>query len=1212
MPANAEKRLPPGRRVLLAAVFLLLRPGPAGAGEGPAERLDLIRRIVIERGEYDLAEIQLRGFVEENRSRPVAAEALVLLGYCQDKQKKNREAAAAYARVLEEHPEAPAALRADAGLGAADANFRLELYREAIRFYDGVVSLDVKPEQTESALFWRGEAKVRLAASSGPEAGGFLAAAADFAALLERFPDSKLFPAALAGAGFAYFDAGDQVRALEFFRRLVRDFPEDRRAEEAAYYTGESLYRLSRLEEAKAAFGEFLARRPESSLAADARAGSAWADYDLGRVAEAAAGFEEAAKLAGDDRPRALALLYDAGCAWREAGDPRKAAAALLEPARAPEHELHPLALYRLGTLWQEQARAAREKAEAAAEPADREKYRALQRKIGADSIQYFRRAIATGKLGAEEIEARSLLGEVLLDAGDYPAAGETFAGVASRWPDSERAPWAFYHQALAERELSLAEKDEAAARGHLRLAAEALRQALSRPEAAVRLQAAWALADYLAAAGDAEGAREQYRWLASEAGGWAAGRGLPGLEGRAGEYAADSLFRLGESYYFDSDYPRASGFYQEIVNTRPDSPQAAMAQLRLGEIAENGRNPAAALERYRSALAAGQRFGKARVGSTLGFARLRLGALLLREGQREENPEARRARLQESLRQLAAVVDDPPEGVDLARPHYYLGEAKYGLGLKREAAGDYEASLRSGKGSGVEDAAWFGLAWARRDLGDSAGAMECCRRIIEDFPASGLRPDALSLLASLRRAGGDSAGALADLEQFLREFPDHALSPRGELERASALDETGRPAEAAEAFQRFLLAHPGHPDLPQALYQRSRALWNAARPRVAEAAAAEERWRSLTGGRAIDELPEADRPQAEAAEKAWRRLAGEVAGAEEEILADLRDLTDRYPDYRAADAAWLMTGELLYDRGDYQPALEAYRKALDLAVKNNSSLADKAQYRLAWSIQRLAEAAERDSLSRPDPEGREAARKDMWDKRVAAIDAFESIIGRHPRSDLLADACFRAAELRRRSGQDNSDPARRSAWFQSAVQRYRQSLERAAPDAGHRRAAEYGEGACLLLDNQPAAAREVFRKLLLNPDDPYVQEAYWGLGQASLDLGAHADAAAAFEQALALDKASEAAAKSRYGLGLAAALAGDRSRARFEFLSVETEYPQYPEWAAAALVRAARTALDDGLRDKAIGDLERTLARYPDTPAASEAREIQAGLNRD
>ncbi|MDR1745321.1 MAG: tetratricopeptide repeat protein, partial [Planctomycetota bacterium] len=879
------RTLPAGRRALTVLVCILIASS-AFAGETAVEKLDLIRRIISERGEYDLAERQLREFVEGNKGNPVAAEALALLGYCLDKQKKNLDAAETYSRVAAEYPAAPEQLRADASLGAADAWFRLGRYRDAIASYGAVAELDGKPEQGESALLWRGEAEYRLALEeqeAGRGAAALLAdAARDFTAFLEKYPDSKLTPSALSGAGFAFFDAGDYEKALENYRRFVTEFPDDRRAGENRYYIGESLYRLNRYDEAKTAFRDVLANDPGGAFAADARAGEAWADYGLRRVAEAAAGFEEAAALAGSDQELRLSLLYDAGCAWREAGEAQKAAQPFLDVARASDHPLNALAWFRLGTLWQEQARAARERAERAATPEDREKFAAMQKKLGEDAAQYFRRAIAGGRLGDEEIEARSLLGEVLLDAGQYEDAVREFGEIASRWPESERAPWALYHQALAERELSLAASDERGKTDRLARAAAALEKSLAYPAAKTRLQAAWALADYQNQLGNADAAREQYRWIANDAPAWAKewknpqGRPDPALENRAAQYAGDALFRLGESYYLTNDYSRAAGFYQEILAKHQGTPQAAMSLLRLGEIAEAGREPDVAQTRYEEALRLGMQLGRNRVGSTLGYAQLRLGTLLLRAGQKEEDGAARRKSLQEAARNLAAVLADAPEGLGLARPHYYLAEARYSLGQKKEALADYENSLKADEKGELADAALFGVAWSKRDLGDNEGALEAARKVIADFPDSDVRPDAFALMASIRRASGDAAGALADLDRFLEEYAGHPLSAKAELERASALDETGRHAEAAEAFRKFLSDNPEHPDAPQALYQRSWALWNRIKPQAQQMRAAGE------------------------------ALSDEVRKAEDEILASLRDLTGRHPDFAAVDAAWL------------------------------------------------------------------------------------------------------------------------------------------------------------------------------------------------------------------------------------------------------------------------------------------------------------------
>lgn len=1220
MPELVKTRIAPAQVfAALALVGLLLAGAVAPAGDSATEKLDLIRRIINDRGEYDLAERQLKTFIDETKNTPQTAEALVILGHSQAHLGKNEDAAKSYSRMVEEFPGAPRQLRVDAAIGAADAFFHQRRYADAVKYYTTVIDLGGKPEQTEAALLWRGEANYQLATAER-EAGGdadlLLARAGDdFSRFIDTFPEAKLFPSALYGAAFAAFDRGDYEKALGFFQRFGREFPDDRRSEENGYYIGESNYRLDRFEPAKKAFADVLAKYPDGMFAADARAGEALSDYGLGRFSEAAAGLEEAAALAGKETEQGLSFLYDAGCVWREAGESQKAAQPFLEVAKAGNHELNSLAWFRLGTLWQEQAGAARDRADSADPGPDQERFRAMQKKLGDDAAQYFRRALAGGRLGDEELEARSLLGEVLLDAGRFDEASVVFDEIAHKWPESERAPWALYHQALSERKLSQTAREDAGRRNHLAKAAAALKKSIEYPDARTRLVAAWALADYQAALDDRDGAREQYRWLSTEGRKWAAdwrdnrGRADPTLERRAGEYAVDSLFRLGESYYQANDYVRAGGFYREILNQYAATPQAAMAHLRLGEIAEAGRDFPAAVERYREALALGNKLGKAGVGTTIGYAQLHLGSLLLQNALKETDAAQRRKLLGDAADNLAAVLSDPPKGMDLSRLHYYLAEARYGLGLKKEALDEYQASLRAQPKGEFADAALFGAAWVKRELGDSAGSLADASRVVSEFPASAQRPDAFALMASIRRAGGDAAGALRELDSLLGEYGQHPLAAKAELERAGALDELGRHSEAADAFAQFLERHPGHDDVPSALYQRSWALWNHIRPKVAQLRENEAKIQGVEAGRPRASLTGADAAEVARLEGTAKSLSGEVRTAEDRILSALGDLTERYPDYAVVDSAWLRIGEILYDRNDYQGASNAYRKALAAAEARGGELADKAQYRLAWSIQRLADAAEAASLSGTSAKAREDARKDMWDKRVAAIDAFETIIGKYPDSDLVGDACFRAAELRRRSGLDNADGARRSAWFESASQRYRQALEKGGPDAPYRQAAEYGDGFSLLLDDKSGPAREVFRKILLDPDGPYVQEAYWGLGQASLNLHAYADAQQAFEQALAVDKDSEVAAKSRYGLGVTAAMSGDNAKARLEYLAVDTLYPNYPEWAAVALVRAARTALEDGFRDKAIGDLERVLARYGDTPAAEEARDLQASL---
>ncbi|MDR1613256.1 MAG: tetratricopeptide repeat protein [Planctomycetota bacterium] len=1212
------------------ALFLLslyaLSAHPVLAGESASAQLEQIRRLIGERGEYDLAESRLKVFVDEFRSLPAAAEALLLLGYCQDKlalnqnrPEKSQEAAASYSRVLNEYPNAPKNLRADAAMGAADAWFRIRRYEDAIRRYGEVLELSERQEQIETALMWRGEANYYKGIDE-KDAGGsgqdwLDAALVDFSSFVTRFPDAKNLAAGIYGAALAAFDGGKYVESLPLLRRFIFEFPSDRRYEECLYLEGESLYRLKRYEEARAAFRRVLEKRPDGEYAPDARGGVAWVDRALGRIADAASGFEEAAKLAGEDEELSLSYLYDAGCAWQEVGDVQKAAKPLQQVAKASNHPMNGLAWLRLGTLWQEQAKEARERARAAADTATRDNFLARQKEIGGEAVNYLRKAMENGKLGDEEIEAESILGEVLLDAERYEEAARTFGEIARKWPDSGRAPWALYHRALSLREMARrAEKGRA--EDLLAQAAQALRSALGHENARERLHATLALADYAAIGGDLEEARRNFRWLATEGEVWARewrdrdGQGDPALVALAAEYGAGALFRLAESYFQEADMPRASGFYQEILTNHPETPQAAMAELRLGEIAESGKDVETARRRYESALRLGERFGANLVGSTIANARRHLGILDLRDGQRTPNDQERRAKLESALAHLSAVLENPPADVNQARVLYFLADAKYSLGMKKEALVDYGKSLAGDPKGDVSDAALYGVAWVNFELEDYPEALAAVGRLMSEFPSSILRPDAMILGATAKRSSGDAEGALADLDALLADYPGHRLAARAELERASALDELGRHEEAARAFQAFLADHPDHPDTPQALYQRSWSLWNQIKPQVLEAREAERRYRELAGNADAETLPDPDRLAALNARDEMNRAAERVRSAEDEILSLLRELTDRYPGNPVVESAWMRIGEILYDRGEYQQASAAYRRSLTLAETRKSELAVNAQYRLAWSIQRLSEASERSWRSERDPERKEAVGKEMWDRRLAAIEAFETIIGKYSKSALAGEAAYLAAELRRRSGQDNSDVARRGGWYDTAIQRYRQALEMGGADAAYQRAAEHGIALSYLLDRKFAEARERFQKFLFDySDGPFTQEAYWGLGQANLELEAYVEAGTAFERALALDGDTETAAKALYGLGFVAAQAGDREKARVQFLDVDFRYPQYPNWAASALVSAARMALSSGQTDKAISDLERVLARYPDTPSAEEAKDLQAGI---
>jgi TolA-binding protein len=95
--------------------------------------------------------------------------------------------------------------------------------------------LDGKDYSVQRALFMRGQYYINLEK--------WAEASADFASLAERFPKSYLAPVALFNAASTSESAGDKVKAVELYTRLVDDYAD--KAGEAA----EALFNLGRLAE---------------------------------------------------------------------------------------------------------------------------------------------------------------------------------------------------------------------------------------------------------------------------------------------------------------------------------------------------------------------------------------------------------------------------------------------------------------------------------------------------------------------------------------------------------------------------------------------------------------------------------------------------------------------------------------------------------------------------------------------------------------------------------------------------------------------------------------------------------------------------------------------------------------------------------------------------------------------------------------------------
>lgn len=1152
-------------------------------GESPEDAFEYAKHLLLEREEIESSISRFEAFASQYPQHRLAPYALAYAAYGCAKIQQHARAVQWYERLLDAYPQAEESLRSDAMTYGGDAAFKNGDFAKAIALYTQLLETFPRSSQVESALFFRGEARYRLGLRTAAEGKAedaaklFEEAISDFETFIKTHPESKLLPAVLLSAGFTCLERKDYPRAITFLSQRLQAFPDDPREEECRYSLAEAYYGMGKLAEARREAQVILRRTPESSFAGDAEELLAWCDYAEKKREAAAEGFLRAAERysrasqadshrANALRPRIIQAQMNAGLAWQEAGRLSEARRLLESVAAIEGHPAQAKARFRLGQVFLEEARKLAEPERAS---------------LLSEAVSEVERAISLGTLDLDTPAAFALLGEIHLDRRDYPAAAQAFSSLVAKWPEHEYAPFALYHWAVAEGE-----------NRHYGEAVAAIRQLLVRfPNHPLRIQAAYAMGGYQMAVGKKEKGRLAYTEVAENAKAWAEahrapdGAPDPALLGRAEELAADSLFRLGESYYPDEDPHRAATYYRTLLERYPQQAIAHMARLRLAELAESQGRYSEAANYCREILALSSKESEA-----VGYAQYRIGILALRESQKLPDEEQRRQCLETARRELTSYLErfgSRSGGEAMARKAaYYRAEALYGLGKKEEALRDYRRGYEGDPKGELADRALFGEGWCLYELERHKEALACFAQLLKDYPTSAVRPDALFLSAVLKRRAEDLEGALHDLEQLLQEDPDGVFVGRAEVERARILDAMGKSEEAAKGLEAFLSAHPRDPEVASARYTLSWIEWGKVEPIWRRAKEIQERIEHLQKGRRLGELDEVTQKEIEALQKEWEKESALARAGEDRVQRILETLIQEHPQFPLLDSVFLRLGEIAYEREDYRRAIQRYEEALQ-AMKNNpeSRLGDTLLYRLAWSHLRQAYV-------------KGLSVNEIRKEKEAALAQFESLLHQYPTSEVRAPSAFYAAELRRELG----DP-------EPALRHYDMALAQGLKDPLVR-TAMYGRGMALLDLGRPVEALQVFQTFLQTyREGEGIRDAMWGAGEACLRLGRENEAEAWFEKAKVDEEGEEACAKARYGLGMIRLRRQEWEKAREEFRKIDAFYSHYPEWAARALLQAAEASRRLGDRGGARKDLERIVSRYRETTSAREAQaQLQQG----
>jgi TolA-binding protein len=221
----------------------LLRKGFPQSAELDRTLLELAK-LAFSREDYPFAE-RLDGELAGHSKSPLHAEALADLGWSYHRQKKYAEAAAAFARVLNEHPD-------DAALVPEAA------FQRGIALHDGG-----KIEEAQSAFAFAaklpGDSKeIFLAGWQSARLLGRLKkpteSDAAFDALLKRFPKSKDGDKVLNEWANLQYDAKNDPRGDKILRRLISEYPNSSLAGNARLTLAESDLIAGKTDQAKNQF----------------------------------------------------------------------------------------------------------------------------------------------------------------------------------------------------------------------------------------------------------------------------------------------------------------------------------------------------------------------------------------------------------------------------------------------------------------------------------------------------------------------------------------------------------------------------------------------------------------------------------------------------------------------------------------------------------------------------------------------------------------------------------------------------------------------------------------------------------------------------------------------------------------------------------------------------------------------------------------------
>jgi len=463
--------------------------------------------------------------------------------------------------------------------------------------------------------------------------------------------------------------------------------------------------------------------------------------------------------------------------------------------------------------------------------------------------------------------------------------------------------------------------------------------------------------------------------------------------------------------------------YYEEVLSNYPDSRHLAMVQAELGRLKyEQGD-----IKQARSILAG---FNKThpdaqswrpQVEYYLGW--IALGDKQLVEAEThfksvaEEFPQHKlaadaamqfaRVRLDqkkyaEAAKAYAVLIKKWPDHPQFALAAFSQGVAEARQQHWKDAAKEFKLVVDSHADAAIADRALYELAWCAKGLKQSDQAAQHYRKLISDYPQSALVDKVRTELAELTFAKADYDAVITELKETITKLSDVRLLEESRYRLGTAYFNKADYENAAAVFEDFIVKYPQSGKLTSVLFHAGES-----RMQLKEILKARDHF---VQARELDGQPQM-RESIQMRVGETQRLTRQYA----EAAKSYKDFIRLFPDSKWMAQADFDLGWCLEKQGDYQPALECYRKVLTKGQRDE--LAARSQFQLGECFFAMKEYGnaiqELVKVTVAYPQKNWQARAALEIGRVLevrgdkdkALDQFKDVITKYPDDQTVVDA---------------------------------------------------------------------------------------------------------------------------------------------------------------------------------------------------------------